>query len=125
MSRMQQVLDALQAERAEVKEHLDWLDQQIRSFRGRLSGDSVPAATSRAGRRQTARRASTRRSTARSRQGDTKAQVIEYLRKHDGATAGDVAKGLNMNRNSVATRLTQMVKAGDIKKAARGYSAKS
>jgi predicted transcriptional regulator len=120
---MQQVVDALQAERDEVKKHLDWLDEQITNFRSRL-GDAS-ATTSRARRRQTSRRASARRATTRSRQGDTKAQVIEYLRKHDGATAGDVAKGLNMNRNSVATRLTQMVKAGEIKKAARGYSAKS
>jgi hypothetical protein len=121
MSRMQQILDALKAERQEAKEHLDWIDEQIASFRGRLSGNG----TTRVQRRSTARRASTRRATARSRQSDTKDLIIDYLRKHDGSTAGDVAKGLNLNRNSVATRLTQMTKAGDIKKAARGYSAKS
>jgi hypothetical protein len=70
-----------------------------------------------------ARRASTRRATARSRQGDTKAAITEYLKKHPGSTAGDLAKGLNLQPNSVSTRLTQMAKAGEIKKATRGYEA--
>ena len=64
------------------------------------------------------------RATARSRQGDTKAAITDYLKKHPGSTAGDLAKGLNLQRNSVSTRLTQMAKAGEIKKATRGYEAK-
>jgi len=44
---------------------------------------------------------------------------------HAESTAGEVAKGLDMNRNSVATRLTQMARAGEIQKARRGYSIKS
>jgi hypothetical protein len=32
------------------------------------------------------------------------------------------AEGLNLNPGSVATRLTQLAKAGEIKKASRGYS---
>jgi hypothetical protein len=124
VSRMQQVIDALEAERKEVKEHLDWLEEQISNFRARhpLGGTST---TTRATRRSTARRASSRRSAARSRSGgDTRGKVIGYLSEHPGSTAGDVAKALDMNRNSVATRLAQMAKAGEIKKAKRGYEAK-
>jgi hypothetical protein len=36
---------------------------------------------------------------------------------------GQVAKGLNLNRGSVSTRLTQLAKSGEIKKAARGSTA--
>jgi hypothetical protein len=122
VSRMQQVIDALEAERKEVQEHLEWLERQIGEFRERHGNG--PAPSQRAVRRSTARRASTRRATARSRQGDTKAAITEYLKKHPGSTAGDVAKGLNLPRNSVSTRLTQMAKAGEIKKATRGYEAK-
>jgi predicted transcriptional regulator len=125
MSRMQQVIDALEAERAEVKERLEWLEKQLASFRQRHSADRGASSTTRATRRSTARRASTRRATARSSQGDTRTKVIDYLRAHQGSTAGDVAKALNMNRNSVATRLAQLAKAGEITKAKRGYSAKS
>jgi len=35
-----------------------------------------------------------------------------------------VAKGLDLNRGSVSTRLSQLAKSGEIKKAARGYAAK-
>ena len=122
MSRMQQVIDALEAEREEVQERLEWLERQIGEFRERHQNG--PAPHQRAVRRSTARRASTRRATARSRQGDTKAAITDYLKEHPGSTAGDVAKGLNLQRNSVSTRLTQMTKAGEIKKATRGYEAK-
>jgi hypothetical protein len=122
VSRMQQVIDALEAERKELQEHLEWLERQIGEFRKRHGNGPAPG--QRAVRRSTARRASTRRATARSRQGDTKASITEYLKKHPGSTAGDLAKGLNLQRNSVSTRLTQMAKAGEIKKATRGYEAK-
>ena len=74
--------------------------------------------------RSTARRASSRRETARSRQSDTATRIVDYLGKHPGSTAGDVAKGLNLKRNSVSTRLTQMAKSGKIQRAERGYQAK-
>jgi DNA-binding MarR family transcriptional regulator len=95
LSRIQQVIDTLEAERAEVQAHLAWLEQQI----------------------------STRRATARSRQSDTKASIIEFLAKHPGSTAGDIGKALNLNPGSVSTRLTQLAKTGEIQKASRGYSA--
>ena len=82
------------------------------------------AAPARSVRRATARRASSRRATARSRQGDPKASIIDFLAQHPGSTAGDLAKGLNLNPGSVSTRLTQLAKAGEIKRASRGYSTK-
>jgi predicted transcriptional regulator len=114
MSRIKQVIDTLEAERNDVKKRLEWLEGQIKAFRDH-AGDAIASAPS---------RASVRRTTARSRQSDTRARIVEYLAKHPGSTAGDIAKGLNLKRNSVSTRLTQMAKAGEIKKADRGYTAK-
>jgi predicted transcriptional regulator len=82
------------------------------------------AAPARSVRRGTARRASNRRATARSRQSDTTARIIESLAQHPGSTAGDLAKCLNLNPGNVSTRLTQLAKAGEIKKASRGYNTK-
>lgn len=75
-------------------------------------------------RRATARRASNRRAAARSRQHDTEASIVDLLTQHPGSTAGDLAKSLNLNPESVANRLTQLVKTGAIEKAAHGYNAK-
>jgi DNA-binding MarR family transcriptional regulator len=61
---------------------------------------------------------------ARSRQGDTVASIIEFLARHPASTAGDLAKGLNVDPGSVSTRLTQLANAGEIVKASHGYSTK-
>jgi len=50
--------------------------------------------------------------------------VIDYLAKHPGSTADEVAEGLDLERSSVSSRLTQMARTGEIKKAERGYEAK-
>jgi predicted transcriptional regulator len=123
LSRIQQVIDTLEAERAEVQKHLAWLEQQINEFHAH-NGRSAATVPARSVRRATARRASDRRATARTRQGDTKASIIDFLAQHPGSTAGDLAKGLSLNRGSVSTRLTQLAKAGEIKKASHGYSTK-
>jgi predicted Rossmann fold nucleotide-binding protein DprA/Smf involved in DNA uptake len=80
------------------------------------------AAPARSVRRATARRASNRRATARSRQDDSETRIIDFLAQHPGSTAGDIAKGLNLDPANVSTHLTQLAQAGDIKKAAHGYS---
>jgi predicted transcriptional regulator len=80
------------------------------------------AAPARSVRRATARRASRRRATARSRQGDPDAAVIAFIVQHPGSTTGDVAKALNLNCGSVSTRLTQLAKAGEIRKTSHGYN---
>jgi hypothetical protein len=82
------------------------------------------AAPARSVRRATARRASNRRATARSRQGDTEASILDFLAQHPGSTAGDLAKGLNLDPGSVSARLTQLAKAGEIERASHGYRTK-
>jgi hypothetical protein len=86
--------------------------------------DGVPAAPppdGRGRRRQSGQRASRRRSG--SARGNIGALVIEYVAANPGSTAGEVAQALGLNRNSVATRLTQLGKRGELVKARRGYSA--
>jgi hypothetical protein len=123
LSRMQHVIDALEAERAELQERVVWLDGQIKEFRERHGDQRLPA-PQRSVRRSTARRASTRRATARQRKGDLQGRIVDYLKNHPQSTAGDVAKGLSANRNTIATRLSQMAKEGEITKASKGYAAK-
>jgi hypothetical protein len=93
LSRIQQVIDALEAERADLQERLAWLESQINEFRER-HGDQRSAPAQRSVRRATARRASTRRATARQRRDDIRGRIIAYLKDHPQSTAGDVAKGL-------------------------------
>lgn len=50
--------------------------------------------------------------------------VIDYLAKHPRSTADEVANGLDLERNTVSTRLTQMARTGELKKAERGYEVK-
>jgi hypothetical protein len=126
VSRMQDVISTLEAEREDLRERLAWVETQMKEFRAH-DGDATPAgsgARARSVRRGTARRASTPRATARARQVDIKPRIVEFLSKHPGSTAGDVATGLELNRGSVSTRLSQLAKAGDIEKRARGYAAK-
>jgi hypothetical protein len=104
---------------ANARKRLARLDQQIKQFRVENRGAAAPA---RSVRRATARRASTRRATARRRQHDTTAPIVEFLNKHPQSTAGDVAKSLNLDPESVSTSLNQLVIAGDIEKHAHGYS---
>jgi predicted transcriptional regulator len=118
---MQQVIDTLEAEQADLKERLVWVEKQLKEFHDHRDGEQPPA---RSVRRATARRASSRRAVARSRRGDTKARIIEFLDKHPGSTAGEVARGLDLNRGSVSTRLTQLAKLGEIRKSERGYASK-
>jgi hypothetical protein len=85
-------------------------------------GGSPAAAPTRSVRRATARRASNRRATARGRQADSEASIIEFLVRHPGSTAGDLAKGLNLNPGQVSAHLTKLARAGEISKASHGYS---
>jgi Winged helix-turn-helix DNA-binding len=86
-------------------------------------GGSAAAPPARSVRRATARRASNRRATARGRQADSEASIIAFLVGHPGSTAGDLAKGLNLNPGQVSTHLTKLARAGEIKKASHGYRA--
>jgi CRP-like cAMP-binding protein len=123
LARIQQVIDTLEAECAELRERLAWLEAQLKEFQARQE-DAAAGVPARSLRRATARRASRRRAATRSRKLDTKASIVEFLSEHPGSTAGEVAKGLDLNRASVSTRLTQLAKLGEIRKAERGYAAK-
>jgi hypothetical protein len=124
VSRIQHVIATLEAERADLQQRLAWLETQIKEFHAH-DGDATPATPGAPGRsvRRGARRASAPRATARKRQVDIQARIVEFLSKHPGSTAGDVAKGLDLNRGSMSTRLSQLAKSGEIKKADRGYTA--
>jgi hypothetical protein len=79
-----------------------------------------PSPSSRVSRPQRRAATTSGRGTAR---GQTRQKLVDYVRAHPASTAGDVAKAIRLNRNSVATRLAQLVKSGELSKAARGYSA--
>ena len=114
---------------AGTKKQIESLEAQVADLTGRLAlieaavndpaGIEESAAT-RAGRRAKARRASKRRAVARLLKPDTKALVVEYLGKHPHSTAGDVAKGLDLNRSTVASSLTALLKLKRIQKAPEG-----
>jgi len=108
----QRQIDTLEAQVAELRERIVALESQA-------EGDS--AAPARSVRRATARRASKRRHQARALRPDAKAGIVEFLGKHPGATAGDVAKGLDMNRSTASSHLLALVKLGRVHKAERGY----
>jgi hypothetical protein len=87
-------------------------------------GEEIGTVPTRSLRRATSRRASKRRAEARTLKADTGTRIVEFVTKHPGSTAGEVAKGLDLNRSSVSNRLTQLAKLGHIRKADRGYAAR-
>jgi DNA-binding MarR family transcriptional regulator len=87
-----------------------------------VSERSPAAPAVRSVRRATARRASARRASARRRQSDGEASIIGFLGHHPKSTIGDLARGLNLDPEYVATCLTQLARAGEIQKTSGGYS---
>jgi hypothetical protein len=73
-------------------------------IREAMHTEKVPSAMlgvpARSMRRANARRASNRRATARNRRRDPEASIIEFLARHPGSTAGDLAKRLNLHPRS-------------------------
>jgi hypothetical protein len=86
-------------------ERLGWslvdAEPQTKEFHAH-NGSSAAGAPARSVRVATARRAGSRRGTARSHQRDTEASMIEFLARHPGSTAGGLAKGLNLDPGRVA-----------------------
>ena len=70
----------------------------------------------RSARRATARRASSRRATARLHKDDIKERVSDYLNDHPLCTTGDLAKGLNIDRDKVAAARSHIANAGETTK---------
>ena len=116
------MIETLEAERDEVRERLAWLDGQIEAFKEddeRADPTGKPPARSK--RRATAKRASRRRHAARDLRPDVKTLIVAFVEKNPQSTAGDVAKGLDLDRSEVAAKLTQLANAGELTKARRGY----
>jgi hypothetical protein len=75
----------------------------------------LPVVPQRSARRATARRASSRRATARRRKDDVEGRIIEFLEDHPQSTTGDIAKGLNANRATIAAGRSHIVRASNVK----------
>ena len=74
------------------------------------------AVPQRSARRATARRASNRRATARQHKDDVDGRIVEYLKDHPHSTTGDIAKGLNASRDTIAEGRSHIVRASDVSK---------
>ena len=73
----------------------------------------LPVVPQRSARRATARRASNRRAMARRRKDDVEGRIVEYLDDQPQSTTGDIAKGLNANRDTIAAGLSHIARASD------------
>jgi hypothetical protein len=77
---------------------------------------AVPAVPARSARRATARRASKRRATARQHKDDIEGRIVEFLNDHPRSTTGDIAKGINANRATIAAELSHIARPTDMGK---------
>ena len=83
----------------------------------------VPAVVpQRSTRRATARRASERRATAREHKDDIDGRIIGYVKEHPQGTTGDMAKGLNADRGTIAAEVSNMVRSGELTKGPEPHS---
>jgi hypothetical protein len=77
----------------------------------------VPAVVpQRSTRRATARRASSRRATAREHKDDIDGRIIGYVKDHPQGTTGEMAKGLNADRDTIAAGVSNLVRSGELSK---------
>ena len=74
----------------------------------------LPVVPRRSARRATARRASDRRATARQRKDDVEGRIVDYLKDHPQSTTGDIAKGLNADRVTIAAGRSHIARAGNV-----------
>ena len=118
--------DLLEDARRQIKSRLQELQplvQEAEHLQRALDALATTPSPARGNGRRTTRAPSRARlRTSRSR-GDVRSAVIEHVRANPGSTASDVADALKLKRTSVATRLTQLAKSGDLVKADRGYRA--
>jgi hypothetical protein len=79
------------------------------------SPDSTPVTFPVVPQRST-RRASSRRATARQHKDDVDGRIVEYLKDHPQSTTGDIAKGLNANRDTIAAGVSHIARASNVTK---------
>jgi capsid protein len=84
---------------------------------------TAPVVPPRSARRAAARRASNRRATARQHKGHIDGRIFEYVKDHPLSTAGDMAKRLNANHDTIAAEVSHMVRAGKMTKELGGQVA--
>jgi hypothetical protein len=122
---MPELLDEI---RSDIKTRIDQLRPLVREAETLQRALDALAETSTPPQRNDSRSHTTRtrRKSSSARTPRTRASVrpavIDYVRANPGSTAGDIAKALGLNRNSLGTRLTQLAKTGELIKAKRGYS---
>ena len=75
-----------------------------------------PVVPQRSTRRATARRASDRRAAAREHKDDIDGRIVGYVKEHPQGTTGDMAKGLNADRGTIAAEVSNMVRDGELTK---------
>jgi hypothetical protein len=73
-----------------------------------------PVVPRRSARRAAARRASDRRAIARERKDDVEGRILIYLKDHPQSTTGDIAKGLNAQRATIAAGRSHIARASDV-----------
>lgn len=118
---MKQMPDLLDTIRRDIDSRLSELRPSVEEA-SRLQGALVALETSRGQAERAPSAARGTRRSSRTPRGETRTKIVAYVKANPGATAGDVAQALGLNRQSTSTRLTQLAKAGSIKKAERGYS---
>lgn len=134
-TRITQVIETLEAEKADLQARLEWLDQQIESFRAHAEqAPAIPAsptpaaapvataAPKRAKRLEKDSRARKRRAAVKPLKRDLVPEILAQLKKQPNSTAGQLAAALDVNRNTVNSKLLTLRKAGTIVKADRGYA---
>ncbi len=110
-SNIQTALEALEAERSELQQQLTWIDARIADFRA----VAPPPAPQRSRARRVARRSNGNGANGRE-------IIVAYLADHPGSTAGAVAAGTGLRRNSVSTLMTKLSGEGVLVKQTRGYA---
>jgi hypothetical protein len=122
---MPELLDEI---RSDIKTRIDQLRPLVREAEtlqralDALAEPSTPTQRNSSRSRRTRSQSGATSARTPRRRPAVRAAVIHYVRANPGSTAGDIAKALGLNRNSLGTRLTQLAKTGELVKAKRGYS---
>jgi hypothetical protein len=53
---------------------------------------------------------------ARQHKDDVDGRIVEYLKDHPQSTTGDIAKGLNANRDTIAAGVSHIARASNVTK---------
>lgn len=125
MSRMQEIIKSLEAERGDVATRLSWLEKQIEEFKNHNdfpSGELAKLDKKPAKSKPRKPRKAPAPVNAEDIEVNVSDVVEDYLREHPGSTAGDIAEATGLKRSSLSTRLNTMTQKGQLRKLDRGYA---